>query len=472
MKQNPKSGDESSNNPPNSDYARWHNVISLGDPGYAEIRGQTRLSLVETNRRDEGQDREVKPSELIRTLKNQNIEGIGEMLVCPRAEIICGHNNIEGQRIDVLNHVDRGITELRFKLRTQTKEVEAILSNVVGEPKSYEIGGAVTTSRAILEKGEITFQSISSKEKCALCEAVTFKKQHDVRVYIANPVSLYGKIVRTALGLISVEIPNMVDQNSIGRILNEIMEKDLGIPNAFSDMSEEMEREYKNARYKWQHVILGELTPEQKRRAEDLKRIEVFPGYTTFIENGVHEEYLRMCSAGVRAFHQLHSEDPETIYSILTLGMMSTIERYTRGMITDGLSSHADINSGGGDGVFTRINYKDRIGVKKGALIVFKPDIFDRTDWYCYSRDAYGTTEEDLFVTRRSPESFFSDPSHSLYFPPTNEQVFRCGIGANYIEEIQVSPFVYEEIITKLKLMGLEGVGGKPIEKIIIRRSI
>ena len=66
----------------------------------------------------------------------------------------------------------------------------------------------------------------------------------------------------------------------------------MGIPDALGEVSEDAEQEYKEARYKWQHVIPGELSPEQVERAERLEREEVFPGYSTLVEKGKHREYL------------------------------------------------------------------------------------------------------------------------------------------------------------------------------------
>ena len=421
-------------------------------------------------------------SETIRMLSGQEMEHSGETVVRPRTEIVCDHDHIEGQKIDVINKSDRGTMEFRFKLRAPTEVMTALATKqrAKGKDGQTEVN---TPSGAVLRRGKITYEGASSDSLYELCDASVFEKD-GVRVFIANPSTKNGvnwyisnirnrsDLVRTAMGLVKVEVPSGMDPEATEQILGEILEKDLGIPDALGEVTEEAEREYKMARYKWQHVITGDLTPEQMDQAEKLQREEVFPGYTTFIERGKHEEYLGKYGEDIRAIHQLCTGSAKSIYQILTQGLMCTTERYSRGVMKDGMSSTIDMDTGGADSVFTRIANEDQRGKMYNEVVVFKPEIFDRTDWYSYSCDTYGSTDDYSFTGRLSPDAIFAkltDPND--HYLAGNEQMFRTGIGAGFIESIEVDSSSRDGIIAELRSMGLEEINGRPIEEVVVLRK-
>lgn len=421
-------------------------------------------------------------SETIRMLSGKEMERTGETVVRPRTEIVCDHDHIEGQKIDVINKRDRGMMEFSFKLRAPTEVIAALATKPEseGEDAQAEI---TTPSGAVLRRGKIIYEGASSDSLYELCDASVFEKD-GVRVFIADPSYRNGvnesitggyncgHLVRTAMGLVKVEVPSGTDPEATEQILGEILEKDLGIPDALGEVSEESEREYKMARYKWQHVITGDLTPEQMEQAEKLHREEVFPGYTTLVERGKHEEYLGRYGEDIRAIHHLLTGNAKSIYRILTQGLMCTTERYTRGVMKNGMSSIIDIDTGGADSVFTRVANEAQRGKMNGAVVVFKPEVFDRTDWYSYNSDSYGSTEDSDFVRRLSPDTVFDNTTNpNSYYSSCNEQMFRTGIGAGFVESIEVDFNSRYGIITELRSMGLEEINGKPIEEVVILRK-
>lgn len=421
-------------------------------------------------------------SETIRILSGQEMERTGETVVRSKTEIVCDYDHIEGQKIDVINKRDCGTMEFRFKLRTPTEVMTAMAMKLSGEDKSDQTE-VTTPSGAILRRGEITYKGASSDISYELCDASVFEK-HGVKVFIADPASRNGenqsisgvynnsKHIRTAMGLVKVEVPISMDPEAIEKNLGEILEKDLGIPDALGEVSEEAERKYKIARYRWQYAITDELTPKQVEQAEKLDREEVFPGYTTFVERGKHQEYLSEYGEDVRAVHDLRTGSAKSIYRILTQGLMCTTERYSRGVMRKGMSSATDIDTGGADSVFTRIANEAQRGMMNGSVVVFKPEIFDRTDWYSYGGDTYGSTDDESFARRLSPDAIFTRTTGPTnFYPSGNEQMFRTGIGANFVESIEVDSYFRDEIITELRSMGLEEIGGRPIEEVVVLRQ-
>ena len=421
-------------------------------------------------------------SETIRILSGQEMERTGETVVRPRTEIVCDHDHIEGQKIDVINKRDRGMMEFSFKLRAPTEVLTAFATKPEGEGEDAQTE-ITTPSGAVLRRGKITYEGASSDSSYELCDASVFEKG-GVKVFIADPSSRNGdnwditipynsgRLVRTAMGLVKVEVPSGTDPEATEQILGEILEKDLGIPDALGEVPEEAEREYKMARYKWQHMITGDLTPEQMEQAEKLHREEVFPGYTTLVERGKHGEYLERYGEDIRAIHHLWTGSAKSIYRILTQGLMCTTERYSRGVMKSGMSSTIDMDTGGADSVFTRITNEAERGKMNGAVAVFKPEVFDRTDWYSYNYDTYGSTDDEYFVDRLSPDTIFDTITNpNSYYSSCNEQMFRTGIGAGFVESIEVGSDSRDGIIAELRSMGLEEIDGKPIEEVVILRK-
>lgn len=422
-------------------------------------------------------------SETIRMLSGQEMERTGETVVRPRTEIVCDHDHIEGQKIDVINKRDRGMMEFSFKLRAPTEVITVLATKPEGEGEDAQ-AEITTPSGAVLRRGKITYECASSDSSYELCDASVFEKG-GVKVFIADPSSRTGEnlfisiaynnshLVRTAMGLVKVEVPSGMDPEATEQVLGEILEKDLGIPDALGEVPEEAEREYKMARYKWQHMITGDLTPEQMEQAEKLHREEVFPGYTTLVERGKHEEYLGRYGEDIRAIHHLWTGSAKSIYRILTQGLMCTTERYSRGVMKSGMSSTTDIDTGGADSVFTRIANEVERGKMNGAVVVFKPEVFDRTDWYSYNYDTYGSTDDEYFVDRLSPDTIFDKITNpNSYYSSCNEQMFRTGIGAGFVESIEVGGSDSRDgIIAELRSMGLEEINGKPIEEVVILRK-
>ena len=421
-------------------------------------------------------------SETIRMLSGQEMERTGETVVRPRTEIVCDHDHIEGQKIDIINKRDRGTIEFRFKLRAPTEVLTALATKPEGEEEDAQTE-ITTPSGAVLRRGKITYECASSDSSYELCDASVFEKG-GVKVFIADPSSRNGeewditipynsgRLVRTAMGLVKVEVPSGTDPEATEQVLGEILEKDLGIPDALGEVPEEAEREYKMARYKWQHAIAGDLTPEQMEQAEKLHREEVFPGYTTLVERGKHGEYLERYGEDIRAIHHLWTGSAKSIYRILTQGLMCTTERYSRGVMKSGMSSTIDMDTGGADSVFTRITNEAERGKMNGAVVVFKPEVFDRTDWYSYNYDTYGSTDDEYFVDRLSPDTIFDTITNpNSYYSSCNEQMFRTGIGAGFVESIEVDSNSRDGIIAELRSMGLEEIDGKPIEEVVIPRK-
>ena len=155
-----------------------------------------------------------------------------------------------------------------------------------------------------------------------------------------------------------------------------------------------------------------------KNRAEaaaGLKRREVFPGYHTMVDDSRHLDYERQ-HGEFAIFHNV-SDSGMLPKIIKSGGLMSSHERYSRGLLVGGESTEQDFQTGGADSVFVRTVVEGSEIKRKpdeedlhrhDHFVIMGPELYDRTDWYAYPKDLYGCTDTLLFnrfppVSRRSP---------------------------------------------------------------------
>lgn len=404
-----------------------------------------------------------------------------EYLIRERHEIICDRDHIENQRVDVVENLENQTLEYRFKLREPLAEISELGQKLRTESREKD-GVAELQSGTSVRLGEITYRDLETMREFRLCDALVFEK-NGVKVSLADATARElgdgvisrkrntSNLVRAAIGLVQMEVPKAMDEVTAKQTMDEIFRQDLGVEDALDEVSERAERDYKIARLKWQYK-LEDLNAEQLGRAEKLTRREVFPGYSTYVENGKHEEYLAKYGEDVRAVHMLNSMSVDSVYRVLTTGLMSTTERFSRGVVKNGISSVLDIDSGGADNVFTRIMNAEQRGKIQNHAVVLKPEIFDRTDWYAYNVDSYGSTNEAHFAGRLAPEEIFRRTMGDLeHYSADNEQMFRTGIGVDYIEAIEVDELDRDELLEGLREKGLSEVNGRPIEEVIVARE-
>ena len=404
-----------------------------------------------------------------------------EYLIRERHEIICDRDHIENQRVDVVENLENQTLEYRFKLREPLTEISELGQKLRTESREKD-GVAELKSGTSVRLGEITYRDLETKREFRLCDSLVFEK-NGVKVSLADPSARElgdgvvsrkrntSNLVRAAIGLVQMEVPKAMDDMAAQQMLDEIFRQDLGVEDALDEVSERAERDYKIARLKWQYK-LDDLDAEQLECAEKLTRREVFPGYSTFVESGKHNEYLAKYGEDVRAVHMLNSMSADSVYRVLTTGLMSTTERFSRGVVKNGISSVLDIDSGGADNVFTRIMNAEQRGKIQNHAVVLKPEIFDRTDWYAYNVDSYGSTNEAHFAGRLAPEEIFQRTMGDLdHYSADNEQMFRTGVGVDYIEAIEVDELDRDELLEGLHEKGLFEVNGRPIEEVIVARE-
>ena len=200
---------------------------------------------------------------------------------------------------------------------------------------------------------------------------------------------------------------------------------------------------YKRNRLAWQH----RRDPDDVRQEQidGLELREVYPGYSTYVDPGASARYEEM---GVRGLFTVTGVDP-LVGMLHRDGAISSAERYRQGYLIEGKSTAEDFRQGGADHVFCRVltdgargrriteTMGGPLGISGNCLIRWKLDVLDRTDWYAYDSDQFGTTQGEVFEDRPSPEAFIRHQVDNWY--DGNEVMFRVGLAKEAVDYVSVT---------------------------------
>ncbi len=376
--------------------------------------------------------------------------------------ILADADDIENQQVDLIDASDLGRFEISFKLTSDKYR------RIIEKLKQMKADGS-----GVVTSDNIRYEQKNGGNEMSLSEAYTLEIGNiKIRVSLGN----HGKRpVLSSLGLVRIEIPNseINDPKELGEKIDEIFREHLEISTGLEIPEEEAELQYKKARYMWQEKV-DSVPPEV---LDCLQRKEVFPGYHTIVREGRHKELQKMSPYVI--FHSLFTAAVESGSFVQTLknGLLCTHARFKRGLLYEGWSSHEDMVQGGADSVFTRTfsqkGFKkfgsESINFPNNVSLVINPRVFDRTDWFAYVQDRYGTTDPDQgYKERQSPEQLFKDQEEDGY-QSGNEQMFRCGIAQEDFQYIACkTEEVRDEVIAQLLEGDIKEINGLPIEQAVI----
>lgn len=209
--------------------------------------------------------------------------------------------------------------------------------------------------------------------------------------------------------------------------------------------------------------------------ADEIKNFvkeEVYPGYYTYVNKGVHKAYEK---AGLEYVWSGVSNKESVVAMVKSGGMSSSMSRIKTGFVGNGSSVTSDIRTGGADNVFTRIATTGAAddGVSySGSFasgryqIVMKPSVMDRTDWYAFESDCYGETSEDYMKSRPSSMDFVKNQNAN--YTHGNEIMFRHGIDIKDWECIDCDgAFDRDKLIGELLHEGITHINGVHVTQFI-----
>lgn len=376
----------------------------------------------------------------------------------PKETIIGDGEHIEGQQLSFIK-TETG-TQLTFKLTASAYD-------------RLTSGHDVPSSSGTRRIGYMAEDRYSGTEREIMTTTADVFQINGLEVTVARRDSNW----RTLDGVVNINLLEQnedgtpVDNDELGRRADAAMRDLFGVEDAFSTPETVDEMEYKVNRYTWHHRI--ENGQEAYVPIDKLVRQEVYPGYSTIVEPGKSKEYERK-HGEIALVHQVQND--AVLPKLLRNGLMATHERFRRGVKAVGMSSEADLGTGGADSVFVRTvtekslkEGRDDESTYDNTVLVLKPELMDRTDWYAYASDQYGTTDPATFDTRLTPDGLLERLGEQGWgWMTSNEQMFRTGISVEAIAGVSVgSPEHREQLIASLHESGITEVNSVPVEDFV-----
>ena len=221
----------------------------------------------------------------------------------------------------------------------------------------------------------------------------------------------------------------------------------------------------------WKNFIKD--NPRAKKILRSTEMVEVAPGHMVPYSK---ELAVYMEEQGVVGYtHKWYGGVEETLIKVLKDpnkgGLLSSRNRYQRGIFTDGMSTSKDFRTGGADSVFTRLKFKTADGVVKeqgGTVVIhLRQEVAGRLDRYAFASDQYGAAGPNMLPSRlfdRQIRKKFDDYGWNS----DNETMFLNQIGLKDVEKIRVGAETYRrDLLYYARQNGLTEVNGKPIEDFI-----
>lgn len=216
----------------------------------------------------------------------------------------------------------------------------------------------------------------------------------------------------------------------------------------------------------WREVAEGHSAFVWKDRSKEYEKLGaryIFSGFNaatdfdvglvadTFVKNGIgHISSLKRALTG--AFEELPAGSSSTPHGL----------------------NRKDLDTGGANGVFARLLTNSANGEKyessfrgEGIKFIYDLKILDRTDWYCYNRDEFGTTSGSTWYNRPGTTDFVAKEQRR--YNPGNEMIFREGIHPSNIRLIVCADTKQKKSLEQaLSDRGISEINGVPVGKFII----
>lgn len=402
--------------------------------------------------------------------------------------ILGDSDKIEGHQIDFIHRADDTIVNFKMTQPMTEKVTSEVIPTIPLEQLKdgrYDFKSAVNgqqidfvdcwiiriddNTRIFVSKGE-TVQSYTENDY----SKPILDEQGKITAY-ESKTTTHKADVRALIGAVKFEVKDITDVQQVTEKVYSAFDK-LKITEALVPPGKEAEDKYKEARFRWQHKLTDDSVFEEYKEKFKLERgdelldhmqsKEVLPGYFTIVDKGASERYQQ--EGKLFIVHHVYNQD--NLPNLLENGLLASHERFKRGITVTGMSTKEDFATGGADSVFVRAipqNASDAAyGFGYGVDLIIDPKVLDRTDWYAYNQDSYGTTSPERFNDRPSAEEFFATQRKN--YDPRNEIMMRRGISPEMISAIVVGTEEMKiQLIAHLQGLGISDMNNIPFEDFI-----
>jgi hypothetical protein len=375
----------------------------------------------------------------------------------PYYNLLSGGIDVENQQIQLYYEYDLNKLTFRFKITEYSSKIDTIIKRIKEITNTDELNTSYLRYTRVNSQDKI--QDLLSQEMDYDEQdiALSFLIAYVGRVYHLNyndaeisfdsgsplEYNQYGNMgdSRTTSGIVSIsfDIPNNLSE------IRNLLSKFENICKNFFDINTILEipnlestTEYKKNRLRW---LLKTTDEPDSSELSKMKLISLNRGYKTYTYTGFSEmlrnRYGEFCFVHELSIPPTYLEEDKynsvnSLISILKRGLVCSSERYKSGEFVRGSSSINDLHSGGGDYVFTRlITDSTFIDDKDSLTLILLPQLADRTDWFSYDKDMYGSTDPEFFKNRLSPFEIFEYENESRR--NRNEVMFRNSVSPKSI---------------------------------------
>jgi hypothetical protein len=167
---------------------------------------------------------------------------------------------------------------------------------------------------------------------------------------------------------------------------------------------------------------------------------------------------------------------PEHVLSILEHGQKATLTRWSEGALISGMSSMADVGSGGAQGVFSRLvtpAANSSYWTGRTYKIILKPELLGRLDIWGWPGDYFGKSW-DLSAANFGPKllSSVGNTSGGSY-ASSNEIISPVGNGPKFIAHVvATNESDRAKLINYLKDQGYKPPHGSLNDFVVLRTNI
>ncbi len=212
--------------------------------------------------------------------------------------------------------------------------------------------------------------------------------------------------------------------------------------------------------------------PKLAAVAEDAELREVSPGHHALYSRKVAKE---LEEAGVQWVTHKSGSGPEVIEQVLATpeaGLLSSRERYQRGLFVEGMSTDEDFKTGGADSVFTRLqttNPADLQATYGRWTFQIDPSELGRLDAYAFNEDNYGKANAH---ESRETVSEMADIVRRGRLSGTNEVMFQRQVGRSSIRRVIANTIPdRDDLLKRLRARGVHEINGVPVDEFVVLRQ-
>jgi hypothetical protein len=186
----------------------------------------------------------------------------------------------------------------------------------------------------------------------------------------------------------------------------------------------------------------------------------VAPGQIALYSDGLAEE-LREKGLVVLSHQGTPADD--RLDSLLRVGLLSSRERYHRGLMFKGMSTDQDFKTGGADSTFTRLAKAPTPALGRMSVDI-DPGEIGRLDAYAFNEDEYGQASEVSFERRMSMLEAGKRLGKGR-MGLSNELMLQRSIDPRAIRAVGLPSVQREAAIQRYRDNGITEINGIPLEE-------